>query len=203
MEGKKKTKQVDMLHGSLLDKILLFALPLAASSILQQLFNSVDVAVVGRFASSQAQAAVGNGRRRRRHLQRERGADPAVLGGRGGRARHQRRGAGLAVADRQTRLPGRRIALPGHQLRGRLRAAAGAVHARRLRHAGGERRLRTAAAGQHRRRGRHTRTHRAAGAAGRAAEALARVAGDGDQPVPPAGARRAHHRLRRVVPVSR
>ena len=48
-----------MLHGSLLDKILLFALPLAASSILQQLFNSVDVAVVGRFASSQAQAAVG------------------------------------------------------------------------------------------------------------------------------------------------
>ena len=59
MEGKKKRKQVDMLHGSLLDKILLFALPLAASSILQQLFNSVDVAVVGRFASSQAQAAVG------------------------------------------------------------------------------------------------------------------------------------------------
>lgn len=42
MEGKKKRKQVDMLHGSLLDKILLFALPLAASSILQQLFNSVE-----------------------------------------------------------------------------------------------------------------------------------------------------------------
>lgn len=55
----KKTGQMDMLNGSLLDKILLFALPLAASSILQQLFNSVDVAVVGRFASSQAQAAVG------------------------------------------------------------------------------------------------------------------------------------------------
>lgn len=55
----KKTKQMDMLQGSLLDKLFLFALPLAASSILQQLFNSVDVAVVGRFASSQEQAAVG------------------------------------------------------------------------------------------------------------------------------------------------
>lgn len=50
---------MDMLHGSLLDKILLFALPLAASSILQQLFNSADAAVAGRFAGSQALAAVG------------------------------------------------------------------------------------------------------------------------------------------------
>lgn len=50
---------MDMLHGSMLDKMLLFALPLAAGSILQQLFNSVDVAVVGRFSSSQALAAVG------------------------------------------------------------------------------------------------------------------------------------------------
>lgn len=54
------SNQLDMLHGSLLDKILLFALPLAASSILQQLFNSADVAVVGRFAGSQALAAVGS-----------------------------------------------------------------------------------------------------------------------------------------------
>ena len=49
-----------MLHGPLLMKILKFSLPLAASSILQQLFNSVDVAVVGHFASSQALAAVGS-----------------------------------------------------------------------------------------------------------------------------------------------
>ena len=49
-----------MLHGSLLDKILLFAIPLALSTILQQLFNSADVAVVGRFDSSQALAAVGS-----------------------------------------------------------------------------------------------------------------------------------------------
>ena len=53
------TNQIDMLHGPLLGKILLFALPLAASSILQQLFNSADVAVAGRFAGYQAQAAVG------------------------------------------------------------------------------------------------------------------------------------------------
>lgn len=51
---------VDMLHGPLPGKIILFAIPLAASSILQQLFNAADTAVVGRFASSQAMAAVGS-----------------------------------------------------------------------------------------------------------------------------------------------
>ena len=54
-----RSSGMDMLHGSMVDKILLFALPLALGSILQQLFNAVDVAVVGRFASSQALAAVG------------------------------------------------------------------------------------------------------------------------------------------------
>lgn len=49
-----------MLHGPLAGKIVLFALPLAASSILQQLFNAADLAVVGRFASSHAMAAVGS-----------------------------------------------------------------------------------------------------------------------------------------------
>lgn len=56
----KKRREMDMLHGSLLDKILLFALPLAASSILQQLFNSADIAVVGHFAGRQALGAVGS-----------------------------------------------------------------------------------------------------------------------------------------------
>ena len=50
---------MDMLSGSMMGKILKFALPLALGSILQQLFNSVDVAVVGRFSSKQALAAVG------------------------------------------------------------------------------------------------------------------------------------------------
>jgi Na+-driven multidrug efflux pump len=40
-----------MTTGTLLDKIVLFALPLAITSILQQLFNAADLAVVGRFAS--------------------------------------------------------------------------------------------------------------------------------------------------------
>lgn len=52
--------EIDMLHGPLFMKMIMFTLPLAASSILQQLFNSVDVAVMGRFASSQALAAVGS-----------------------------------------------------------------------------------------------------------------------------------------------
>lgn len=56
---KDHSNQIDMLHGPLLGKILLFALPLAASSILQQLFNSADVAVAGYFAGNHAQAAVG------------------------------------------------------------------------------------------------------------------------------------------------
>ena len=53
------SNQMDMLHGPLTGKLLKFALPFAACGILQQLFNSVDVAVVGRFASSEALAAVG------------------------------------------------------------------------------------------------------------------------------------------------
>ena len=52
--------QLNMLEGSLVDKIILFALPLAASSVLQQLFNAADLAVVGRFASARAMAAVGS-----------------------------------------------------------------------------------------------------------------------------------------------
>ena len=49
-----------MLNGPLLGKMTLFALPLAASTVLQQLFNAADIAVVGRFASRQALAAVGS-----------------------------------------------------------------------------------------------------------------------------------------------
>lgn len=59
MKQKENARQMDMLHGSLLNKILLVALPLAASSMLQQLFNAADTAVVGRFAGSEALAAVG------------------------------------------------------------------------------------------------------------------------------------------------
>ncbi|MBQ7535810.1 MAG: MATE family efflux transporter [Stomatobaculum sp.] len=48
-----------MLHGPLLGRLVMFALPVILGSILQQVFNAADTAVVGRFASSQALAAVG------------------------------------------------------------------------------------------------------------------------------------------------
>ena len=54
-----KTADMDMLHGPLLKKLLLFTLPIALSSILQQLFNAADTAVVGYFGNKEALAAVG------------------------------------------------------------------------------------------------------------------------------------------------
>lgn len=56
---RERKNEIDMLHGPLFKKMVLFALPLAASSILQQLFNLADTAIVGRFAGSEAMAAVG------------------------------------------------------------------------------------------------------------------------------------------------
>lgn len=50
---------INMLEGSIWDKVILFAIPLAITSILQQLFNSVDLAVVGQFVGKEALAAVG------------------------------------------------------------------------------------------------------------------------------------------------
>jgi len=49
----------DLLHGSIADKLLYIALPLAATAVLQQLFNAADIAVVGRFVGESAMAAVG------------------------------------------------------------------------------------------------------------------------------------------------
>lgn len=57
-----KKKSSDMLNGSLWDKILLFALPIALTAILEQLFNASDIAVVGNFTGNLkniAMAAVG------------------------------------------------------------------------------------------------------------------------------------------------
>lgn len=52
------TAKLDMLHGSIWDKLLRFALPVAATAALGQLFNAADVAVVGNFASGSRTAAV-------------------------------------------------------------------------------------------------------------------------------------------------
>ena len=56
----KKFKNIDMLNGSLWDKIILFALPLALTGVMQQLLNAADVAVLGQFVGKNAMAAVGN-----------------------------------------------------------------------------------------------------------------------------------------------
>ena len=57
---KKKEHELDMLNGSLWDKIIIFAIPLALTGVLQQLFNAADVAVLGQFVGKNAIAAVGN-----------------------------------------------------------------------------------------------------------------------------------------------
>ena len=59
MSGNMKTDNT-ILQGPLARGIIVFALPLAVSSTLQQLFNAADTAVVGRFAGSHAMAAVGS-----------------------------------------------------------------------------------------------------------------------------------------------
>lgn len=57
---KNGTKEIDMLNGSIANKIFIFAIPLALTSILQQLFNAVDIAVVGQYVGKEAMAAVGS-----------------------------------------------------------------------------------------------------------------------------------------------
>ena len=49
-----------MCNGSIMDKLISFALPLMLSGVLQLMFNAVDIIVVGRFSGSQALAAVGS-----------------------------------------------------------------------------------------------------------------------------------------------
>lgn len=57
---KRSKYEIDMCNGSIMDKLISFSLPLMLSSILQLMFNAVDIIVVGRFSSSQALAAVGS-----------------------------------------------------------------------------------------------------------------------------------------------
>lgn len=52
--------RMDMINGSLGDKIIRYTIPLAVTGILQQLFNAADLAVVGQFAGKEAMAAVGS-----------------------------------------------------------------------------------------------------------------------------------------------
>ena len=56
----KKSYEMNMCEGPLVGKMLVFTIPLMFSGILQLLFNAADTIVVGRYAGSQALAAVGS-----------------------------------------------------------------------------------------------------------------------------------------------
>ena len=55
----KRGKDVDMTTGNITRHIISFALPLLIGNIFQQLYNTVDTWVVGKFVSNEAYAAVG------------------------------------------------------------------------------------------------------------------------------------------------
>lgn len=62
MKEKSESKKMDMLQGSIWNKLPQFALPVAATGILEQLFNASDIAIVGNFTgknSTLSVAAVG------------------------------------------------------------------------------------------------------------------------------------------------
>ena len=54
-----KNASVDLLRGPILRSLLIFALPILISNIFQQLYNTADVMIVGRFLGPDALAAVG------------------------------------------------------------------------------------------------------------------------------------------------
>ena len=56
----KNKYEIDMINGTIMPKLITFAIPLMLSGILQLLFNAVDIIVVGRFSGSQSLAAVGS-----------------------------------------------------------------------------------------------------------------------------------------------
>lgn len=59
MKAEKKIYEMNMCEGPLFGKIIMFSLPLMCSSILQLLFNAVDMIVVGQFGGKESLAAVG------------------------------------------------------------------------------------------------------------------------------------------------
>lgn len=58
MSNTEKRPKLDMLNGSIWNKIPQYALPVAATGILEQLFNASDIAIVGNFTGSQSTASV-------------------------------------------------------------------------------------------------------------------------------------------------
>ena len=58
MEKELKSKQMDMINGSIWNKLLMFAFPVAATAVLEQLFNASDIAIVGNFTGEGKTIAV-------------------------------------------------------------------------------------------------------------------------------------------------
>ena len=58
MSSNRKTKKLDMLNGPIWNKLPQYAIPVAATGILEQLFNASDLAIVGNFASTDRTVAI-------------------------------------------------------------------------------------------------------------------------------------------------
>ena len=54
-----KTKKIDMTKGSIMQNVILFAIPIVLGNILQQLYTTVDTLIVGHYCGDKALAAVG------------------------------------------------------------------------------------------------------------------------------------------------
>ena len=54
-----KKRTVDLIHGPILPSLVSFAFPILLSNIFQQLYNTADVLIVGRFLGQESLAAVG------------------------------------------------------------------------------------------------------------------------------------------------
>ena len=58
MKAKLDKQKIDILHGSIRKGLVQFAMPVAATAILAQLFNAADIAVVGNFTGDKSTVAV-------------------------------------------------------------------------------------------------------------------------------------------------
>ena len=56
----RKSAKIDMTGGPVFGKLLVFALPLMATGVLQLLYNAADMIIVGKFDGKEALAAVGS-----------------------------------------------------------------------------------------------------------------------------------------------
>lgn len=59
MTGRQRSYELNLTEGSILKKIILFTVPVMFTNLLQLMFNTADIVVVGRFSGSDALAAVG------------------------------------------------------------------------------------------------------------------------------------------------